>query len=255
MTAPNTSSSDHALPDVEPAATPGERARAYAVHVFTACGVVCVFLAAAELCRPVPDARVVFAYLAAQVLIDAVDGPMARRWQVKRFAPHIDGRTIDDIVDYLSYTFVPLLLVWRLGWVPAPAALWVAPAMVASLFGFANTGAKDERAGFFLGFPSYWNIVALYAGLFHAAFGPWPGGLLIAALTILTVCPVRFLYPNLAPHPWRWPVLLGSAIWLVQVVFLLPTFPHVSMPALWASLIYPVAYVLLSLYLDRRRVT
>ncbi len=65
----------------------------------------------------------------------------------------IDGRTIDDIVDYLTYTFVPLLLMWRMGWLPQPAVLWIAPALVASLFGFANTAAKDETAGFFLAFP------------------------------------------------------------------------------------------------------
>jgi phosphatidylcholine synthase len=100
------------------------RARAYAVHVLTASGVAAAFLAVAELFDDAPDERVVFVWLAVAVVIDAVDGPIARVWEVKRFAPDIDGRTIDDIVDYLTFTFIPLLLVWRMGWVPfAPAFL------------------------------------------------------------------------------------------------------------------------------------
>jgi phosphatidylcholine synthase len=232
--------------------TAGAKAAAYAVHLFTASGVVMAFLATAEVCAPLPDPRVVFGFLALQVLIDALDGPLARWFHVKVVLPQISGRTIDDLVDYLTYTFVPLLLVWRMGWVPEPAAAWVAPAMVASLFGFANAGAKDEADGFFLGFPSYWNIVAVYVGLWHAAVGPWPGAILIAALTVLTVLPVRFIYPNLAPRPWRVPVLVGAAAWAGVMVWMVVRYPHVPSWVTAASLIYPAFYAGLSVWLDVR---
>jgi phosphatidylcholine synthase len=227
---------------------PASRAAAYAVHLFTASGVVMAFLATAEVCSPSPDPRRVFLWLAIQVLIDAADGPLARRFQVKRVVPEVDGRTIDDLVDYLTYTFVPLLLVWRMGWVPQPAAAWVAPAMVASLFGFANTGAKDEQRGFFLGFPSYWNIVALYAGLWH----PWVSGLVIVGLAILTVLPVRFVYPNLAPRPWKWPVLIGALLWTILLAAMVVTYPRVATWLMVVSLIYPALYAALSVHLDLR---
>lgn len=235
-----------------PPASGARRAIAYAVHLLTATGVVFAFLAAAEVCRPTPDPRRVFIYLAVQMLIDAVDGPLARRFHVKAFAAAIDGRKIDDIVDYLTYTFVPLLLVWRMQWVPAPAALWVAPALVASLFGFANAGAKDEDGGFFLGFPSYWNIVAFYLGIWQTWVGPWPGALLVAVLTILTVLPVRFVYPNLAPYPWRRPTLLGALVWGVLVAAMVPYYPDAAGWLVLASLVYPALYVLLSVWLDLR---
>ena len=154
----------------------GPRTRALLVHVYTASGALLALLAADEVTATAPQPKLVFLYLAIQVLIDALDGPMARAVHIKTRAARIDGRTIDDIVDYLTYTFIPLLLIWRMGWVPAPGGWWVAPAMVASLFGFANTGAKDEAGGFFLGFPSYWNIVALYLGPLHHYAGPWPDG-------------------------------------------------------------------------------
>jgi phosphatidylcholine synthase len=233
-----------------------QRVLAYGVHLFTACGVIFAFLAAAEVCSASPDPRAVFLYLAIQVLIDAADGPMARAFHVKIRAPRIDGRTIDDIVDYLTFTFVPLLLVWRMGWVPDPAGLWVAPAMVASLFGFSNTGAKDEGGGFFLGFPSYWNIVAVYVGIWHGLAGPWPGAIVIAALTILTVLPVRFIYPNLAPRPWKLPVMIGALVWTVLLAWMIWRYADVPAWLMWVSLVYPVFYVVLSVWLDvqtRRR--
>jgi phosphatidylcholine synthase len=245
-----------------PAATPGATAggagsagarfKAYAVHVFTASGVVCAFLATAEVCSPTVDPRVVILWLALQVLIDAADGPLARMWQVKTRVPWISGRTIDDIVDYLTYTFVPLLLVWRMGWLPEPAAIWVAPAMMASLFGFANAGAKDEVGGFFLGFPSYWNIVAVYVGVMYRFLGPWPGAALVVALTVLTVLPVRFVYPNLAPRPWRVPTIVGAGVWAALLVWMVIEYAHPPAWLVWVSLVYPVYYVAISVYLDRR---
>jgi phosphatidylcholine synthase len=230
----------------------GNRARAYAVHAYTASGVALAFLAAAETCAPAPDPRRVFLLLAGAVLVDATDGPLARRYQVKRWAPRIDGRTIDDIVDYLTFTFLPLLLVWRMGWVPEPGALWMIPALIASLFGFANTAAKDEGGGFFLGFPSYWNVVAFYAGLWAGPRGDWVNAALLLGLAALTVLPVRFLYPNLAPRPWKTPLIVGALGWLGVLVFILLDYPRAPGWAVWASLVYPAFYTGLSLILDFR---
>lgn len=235
-----------------PAPTRFEQARAYAVHAFTASGIACMFFAVAEICSPTPDPRIVFLFLGLQVLIDALDGPMARRFEVKRVVPDISGRTIDDLVDYLSYTFVPLMLAWRMDWLPQPAALFVIPAMMTSLFGFANGGAKDEADGFFLGFPSYWDVVVLYLGAWHAAIGPWPGAILVVIFTVLTVTPVRFIYPNLAPQPWRKPMLIGAAIYSVALGWIVWKLPAPPMTLVWASLTYPIWYGVLSLWLDRR---
>jgi phosphatidylcholine synthase len=236
------------------------RARAYAVHLLTASGIVAAFLAVAELFDDAPDERVVFVWLVIAVVIDAADGPLARAWDVKRFAPDIDGRTIDDIVDYLTFTFIPLLLVWRMGWVPfAPGLLgaaWIVPALLASLLGFANVGAKDEAAGYFRGFPSYWNIAAFYAGLaFHGLgeTGQWLNGVVLLALAALTVSPVRFLYPNLTPRPWKLPVMLGAAAWLAVLLGMLFVYRRVPGWVVGVSLIYPAFYVTLSIWIDPRR--
>src|SRR5262245_53892250 len=204
-----------------------------------------------ELAGGAPDPRRVFLAFAAAVVIDATDGTLARRWQVKRVLPVIDGRTIDDIVDYLTYVFLPLLLIWRMGWVPAPGWVWVAPALVASLFGFANTGAKDEAGGFFLGFPSYWNVVAFYAGFMHRLYGAGVNAAILLLLALLTVLPVRFLYPNLAPRPWRGPIVGGAIVWLGVMLWMLRDYPGGSTALVWVSLLYPAFYIRLSLRLGR----
>jgi phosphatidylcholine synthase len=224
---------------------------AVVVHLYTASGVLLALFAAMELCATQPDPRRVFLAFAAAVVIDATDGTLARRWQVKRVLPAIDGRTIDDIVDYLTYVFLPLLLVWRMGWVPAPGWAWIAPGLVASLFGFANTRAKDEAGGFFLGFPSYWNVVAFYAGFVHRLYGGWVNAVILVCLAALTVLPVRFLYPNLAPRPWRVPVVAGAILWLGLMLWLLRDYPRAPAAWIWASLLYPAFYVGLSLRLGK----
>ena len=235
------------LPD---AVTFGQRLQAYCVHVYTASGVAFAFLAAAETCAPHPDPRWVFVWLSVAALIDATDGPLARRWHVKSRAPRINGRVIDDIVDYLTFTFIPLLLVWRLQWLSPPAGLWVSLAMMASLFGFANTRVKQEHEGFFLGFPSYWNVYAFYTGLWFTHHGPLMPTIVLGLLTVLTMLPVRFVYPNLVSQPWRGLLIITAFGWLAVLLISLPGYPAVPSWLGWVSLSYPGLYIGVSAYLD-----
>ena len=228
------------------------RLRAFSVHVLTASGIAFDLLAVRELLAPEPDVRRVFLLLLVPVLIDSVDGPLARRWDVKEWAAVVDGRTIDDIVDYLTFTFVPLLLVWRMEWLPEPAGAFVVVALVASLLGFAHREAKQDELGFFRGFPSYWNVYAFYAGLWAPRYGPALNAAVLLALAALTVAPVRFLYPNRAPRRWRPAVIGGVLAWTVLLLAMLRSYPNVSSALLWTSLAYPAFYVALSLALDAR---
>src|SRR5688572_11747142 len=133
---------------------------AWLAHVYTASGAVLAFLAALAIIDH--DYRTAFFWLGVQIAVDATDGVLARALRVKERTPFFDGAKLDDIVDYLTYVFVPALFVWRAVLVPDGWTLWVAAAMLlSSAYGFNRADAKTADH-FFTGFPSYWNIVVFY---------------------------------------------------------------------------------------------
>lgn len=193
--------------------------------------------------------RLAFLSMFAAVVIDATDGTLARKVNVWKYTPWINGRKLDDIVDYLNYTFLPLLLAWHARWLPQPDWLWVAIPMVASAFAFVHEGAKEDDRGFFRGFPSYWNIVVFYVAVLIEPESRWLLVPILLTLSALSVAPVRFVYPN-RPPCWKLFFLGGAAAWsaiLLLMLFQYPDIPH-SVTAI--SLVYPVAYTIASFFLD-----
>lgn len=231
--------------------TARERFAAYSVHLLTASGIIPAAFAVIEIAQPDCDPRIVFSLLLLATLIDAIDGPLARRFHVKRHAADISGRSIDDLIDYLTFAFIPLLLIWRMEWMPTGLGATVVLAMMASLFGFAHEEAKDEANGFFRGFPSYWNAVALYAGIFSETISPWLTAACVWSLTILTVSPVWLIYPNLAPSRWKPSIMIGALLWTASLVALLAFYPNVPIWLLTLSLIYPAYYAIISIHCRR----
>ncbi len=164
---------------------------AWAVHAFTASGVVTGLLAISALIAG--DFRLALLWLGAALLIDGFDGPMARKVRVTEFAPRFDGAILDLVIDYLNYTVIPALLVYRFGLVPPgfaiPAAAYI---MTTSLYCFGNRDMKTSD-NYFQGFPAVWNIVVLY--VYIVASSPWLNLAVIAALGILTFVPLKFVHP------------------------------------------------------------
>lgn len=221
---------------------------AYAVHLYTASGAVVGLLMAASIVDR--DYGAAFLWMLLAVAIDMTDGFLARRFRVKEVVPHIDGRTLDDLVDYLNYTFLPVCMIWRAEWLPEPGWLWCGMILMSSLFGFAHSGAKEESRGFFRGFPSYWNIVAFYIWICFHHYGSGVVLGVVLVLSLLTVLPVRFVYPN-RPPCWRGFFLGGALAWMILVLYMLLRQPSDPLDwAVWVSFIYPVLYVILSVYLD-----
>ena len=230
----------------------GGRVSGYLVHLYTASGLACGVLCAGGIVHE-EYGEALFWLLVATV-IDGSDGTLARRFQIRHAVPEIDGRKLDDLVDFLNYSFLPVFMMVRAGWLPAPGWLWASVALVSSLLAFSNVSAKQEDAGFFVGFPSYWNVFAFYTAIWFHAYGP---GLILAGLlacSLASVLRVRFVYPTRAR---KWPRLFlwGGWAWLVPLLALLWQYQvqgRVSAWLLGVSLPYPILYVLLSLYLDFR---
>jgi len=223
------------------------RTKAWLVHFYTATGVIWAILAAFAIVKG--DLTEGCMWLMLAMAVDSTDGYLARRFQVTSMVPSLDGRRLDDIVDYLNYTFLPILLIAETGSLPNPVLLWAAMPLLASLFAFCNRGAKEEKAGFFWGFPSYWNVIAVYVVLWLSDSNHLIIGSVILGFSLLTVLPLRFVYPSHAPR-WKGLFVAGAIAWLILICFILVQHPAVPSWMIWISLSYPAMYLLLSLYLD-----
>jgi phosphatidylcholine synthase len=220
---------------------------AWLVHAYTASGAILAFLAI----RAVVDAdyRTAFFWLALQVVVDATDGALARRARVSERLPWFNGAKLDDIVDYLTYVFVPAVIVWRAALVPGPSMLVVVSAvLLSSAYGFNTADAKTSDH-FFAGFPSYWNIVVFY--LLVAGFSAVTNAAILLAFAVLVFVPIRYVYPS-RTVAWRAMTMISGTAWGASLLLMLWTYPAVSRPLFWASLAYPVYYFALSLYLGVR---
>jgi len=223
---------------------------AWGVHAFTALGLVVAAGIAALLVEGGEAAFTrALGWMIVATAIDALDGPLARWARVQEVLPGFDGRRLDDLIDFLNYTCLPLLLIWRAGLLGEERAWWLLLPLLASAYGFSQADAKTQD-GYFLGFPSYWNVVAFYL-YFLKLDARWSVAILVA-LALLTFVPLKYFYPT-QPGLANRVVCILAAIWggmLVLIVML----PSASRgPWLLVSLPFPLGYLMFSWWLNRPR--
>jgi len=221
---------------------------AWAVHFYTATGAVAAFAAALAIIEG--SYRAAFLWLAAATVVDATDGWFARLAKVKDRTPGFDGARLDDIVDYLTYVFIPVLLLYHsecLSQGPGVAA--AALVLLSSAYGFASMDAKADDH-FFTGFPSYWNIVAVY--LFAARLSPAINAAVLVVLSALVFVRIGYVYPSRTPTLRGLTLVLG-VVWAVMILAIILAMPDVPMLLLTGSLFFPTYYVVLSFVLHGRR--
>jgi phosphatidylcholine synthase len=230
------------------AASPGARAAASLVHVYTASGVVLALLMVHWSYQGRVEA-VLWLFLAAMV-IDGTDGFLARRFRVKAVTPNFDGALLDNIVDYITYAFAPMVLLWANGYLPSGTAGGVVAAvpLLASCYQFCRIDAKTDDH-FFLGFPSYWNVAAFYAVVL--SFDTWTTTVVIAVLTVLVFVPVKYVYPSRTEMLWTLNMVL-SGLWLAAYAVIVALMPDPPLALVVVSLLYVAYYVAVSVWLTVR---
>ncbi|HWQ70556.1 MAG TPA: CDP-alcohol phosphatidyltransferase family protein [Patescibacteria group bacterium] len=224
-----------------------QRVMAWAVHLFTASGAVIGVWCLVAIHRG--DYRGAFFWMMLAVVIDAMDGPLARMARVKEVLPQFDGAKLDDIVDYLNFVVVPIVLIHQADLLPASVSIWILPfPLLTSAYRFCHVAAKTPDH-FFTGFPSYWNILAFYYYVgrsplwFNAAFT------LFAAMMVLV--PIRYIYPG-RTETLR-PLTIGLGIlWSAALLIILWQLPDPSPSLVAWSLVYPIYYTALSFALHWR---
>src|ERR1700753_1685232 len=206
-------------------APPRIRAAAFSVHVFTALGAGIALMAQLEAVRE--HWASMFAWLGIALVIDGVDGPMARRLNVIDLQPNWSGEVLDLVVDFVTYVFVPAYAITTSGLLlPLAAPLFGAGSAVSDALYFAHRRMKAED-NHFRGFPGLWNIAAFYLFLLH-----WPPALSslgIAVLIVLTFVPFHVVHPVRVAR-LRWLTLLLIGIWGVLAAIALLNDFHVSAP-------------------------
>jgi phosphatidylcholine synthase len=216
---------------------------AWLVHLYTAAGLAAAAGMAVLIVRGGDDGfRWAFLLMAVATAIDSTDGWLARKARVKDVLPGFDGRTLDDLTDFHTYTSLPLFLMWRAAILPGALAWFLLAPLLASAYGFSRTDAKTDD-GFFLGFPSYWNIVAFY--LYMLTPPIWLSLAVVLACSLLTFTPMRYLYLSRG-GPFAKAMVAVGALWaaLTVVIVLRPAGERRTLALI--SLIYPIVYLALS---------
>ncbi|MDY7559845.1 CDP-alcohol phosphatidyltransferase family protein [Pseudomonas sp. 10B1] len=199
------------------------RLKAWGAHGFTATGVVTAFLATIALFDSQPKACLL--WLGVALIVDGLDGALARKVNVQSVLPNFDGSILDLVIDYLTYVFIPALFIYR--YIPLPAytlLLAVSMILISSLFCFCNVNMKSKD-NYFQGFPAAWNVVALC--IYIISPPPWLTLITVIGLSLLTVTRIKFL------HPFRvrqfMPINIAvTAVWLLCSLSLVVNHPAIS---------------------------
>src|ERR1700728_181185 len=181
---------------------------AFAVHVFTACGAGCGLLALMAAARA--DWPEMFAWLGVALVIDGLDGTLARRARVAEGLPRWSGDVLDFVVDFTTYVFVPAYAIVASGLLPSSLALPLG--LIATVTGalyFADRNMKTSDY-YFRGFPALWNVAAFYLFLLRPT--PWLSALAVIVLAVLTFVPFHVIHPMRIAH-LRLLTLIAMVLW------------------------------------------
>jgi phosphatidylcholine synthase len=188
--------------------------KALAVHFLTASGAVWAMLAMLEAVQR--DWNMMFLWLVVALVADGIDGPLARKFEVKRHAPVFDGVLMDLVVDFLTYVFVPAYALFNSGLLPGWTGFFaiILISFTSALY-FADTRMKTKDNSF-SGFPGCWNMVVL---VLFAWFEPgtnfWPILIFVAVLAVTMFLPVKFVHPMRTVR-WRAATIPVTLLWVLS---------------------------------------
>ena len=196
------------VPVKKPKKVTWPQARAFSVHLFTASGSFLAFLSLVAASEQRWTAM--FWWLGLALLVDGIDGPFARKLQVKEILPTWSGELLDNIIDYVTYVLIPAFALYQRGFMGENLSfLSAAIIVISSAIYYADTGMKTKE-NFFKGFPVVWNMVVFT--LFVIEPGEWVSFGVVVVAGILTFVPMNFLHP-VRVERLRWLNLPLTLLW------------------------------------------
>ena len=202
--------------------TTGQKALAWGVHIFTATGLLAGFMAL--LAVQAHDWRTAMFWLIAALAIDGIDGTFARMFRVKEVLPRIDGKLIDNVIDFVNYALIPAYMFYEAGLVPEgwDLALTFVILLVSALYYGREGMISDDH--YFIGFPVMWNMVLFYY-LFVTDFPPAVYIVLTLFFAVLHFMPVKFAYPSRNAR-FRIPTIAVTVLFMVTMTGLVYGYPE-----------------------------
>jgi phosphatidylcholine synthase len=227
------------------------KAKAFSVHILTASGSFLAFLSVVAASES--KFTLMWWWLGLALLVDGIDGPIARRLNVKEVLPNWSGELLDCIIDYITYVLIPAFALYKSGFMGEGLSfLSAAIIVVTSAIYYADTGMKTKE-NFFRGFPVVWNMVVFV--LFALSPGEWVSFALVVAIAVLTFLPINFLHPvrvvrlrtlnlpvfllwcllgavallsGMNPPLWIKLLLAATSIYLFVIGFIMQLFPRLG---------------------------
>lgn len=209
------------------------RLKAWLVHIFTASGILTVFMALIATAEN--DFRLAMLWLIAAQLIDGVDGTLARRYRVEEVLPAMSGKSIDFVIDFSAYCFVPAFMIFQAGLMPGSLGLCMALLIVLSSAIYYGKKSMISSDFYFVGFPVIWNMVAFYL-IFIFNFPATLNAILIAMLIVMQFLPIKFAYPSLTTR-WKPATLFFTTLLLVSMTGMLLFYPNYPAFLYWGPII------------------
>lgn len=218
------------------------RTLAWLVHLYTASGGLVGMFALMAVSRG--DIQLAFLLLGLACFIDATDGLLARLVRVSEVLPGFSGAQVDNAIDVFTFIWIPIFIMGVEDLLPHP--FWMGVPIIASLYAYGQVNMKSPD-NFFLGFPSYWNIVALY--MWWLRPGPVAAVLMVVVPGILSFIPTRYLYPSRNFILWKttWGLAL---LWMAMIIYLLLIEQPPDKRLVGLSLFFPFYYLILSFFMD-----
>lgn len=212
---------------------------AWLVHLYTITGGIAGLFALFEAGRG--DLRSAFLLILLSHWIDATDGLLARAVRVWEVLPNFDGSMLDNMIDIFTFLWLPVFIIWQAD--ALPHERWLVIPVIATLYAYGQTNMKSDD-NFFIGFPSYWEVVAMYIVFLEPT--PEVAATMLVVFGILSFIPLRYLYPSKNAFLQR-PTWLLGILWLFLWIYILLD-KDADKGWVWLSLFYPIYYMVGSLY-------
>ncbi|MHC1784239.1 MAG: phosphatidylcholine/phosphatidylserine synthase [Anaerolineaceae bacterium] len=212
------------------------KARAWLVHIYTSLGLIVAFFSLIAIFNE--DIKGFFILQSIAMFIDSTDGFMARAFKVKIWTPEMDGRKLDDITDFINYTFMPVFFAYHFGMVNENNLIILGIVLITSGYGFCHTCAKTQD-GYFTGFPNFWNILIFYLFVFNV--DPIANAIILMVFAALIFVPFKYL--SYSSKSFRTLLLISSLVFAIPVALFILNFELADMRLIYISLLGPVFYL------------